>query len=302
MNKYTIGTILGTGLLSLIKSHTTGSNSRRKLSELPYYNAYYFGTFVFVHLKHKKAQENMVVTINNDEDWEEFYEILHKQPKVVKDYQSPLNSEKIRVRYWNTDINRKSSREKLFKISVEDNIEKKNRQRNYKSCTLEIDLKITMMVNYFSTITIEDIVNMVDKEIKSYIQTFLDANPDFEVSHIDYRYPIYSELYKYNDDIYDVHKTFNDPNTKLNNTFQHVYEYGPQGTTNISDDKPSVIIEPSFLQGAPICKEWKDELIDLKKRGEYDPDEDRHYRWVEKFGDLRDFYKTKAKPSKLRRR
>lgn len=297
MNKYTIGTILGAGLLSLIKSHTTGSSARK----LEYYNEYYFGTFVFVHLKHKKAQENMVVTINNDEDYEEFYDMLYQKPEVVEDYQYPLNSEKIRL-WWGTYINRKSSGEKLFKISVEDNIKKKNRQKTYKSKTLEIDLKIKMMVNCFSTITTQDIVNMVDKELKSYIQAFLDANPDFEVVHIDYRYPFYSELYKYNDDEYGGHRSFNDPNIKLNNTFQHIHEYGPQGTINISDDKPSVIIEPSFLQDAPICKEWKDDLIDLKKRGEYDPDEDRHYRWIEKFGDLRDFYKTKAKPSKLRRR
>ena len=298
MNKYTIGTILGTGLLSLIKSHTTGSSARK----LEYYNEYHFGTFVFVHLKHKKAQENMVVTINNDEDDEEFYDMLFQKPEVVQDYQSPLNSDKIRVRYWGTYINRKSSGKKLFKISVKDNIRKKNRQMAYNSSTLEIDLKITMMVNCFSTITIKDVVDMVDKQIKSYIQNFLDANPDFEVLHIDYRYPFYSEIFKHSDNIYDGNPVFNDPNIKLNNTFQHVFQDGPQGTTQISDDKPRVIIQPSFLQNAPICKEWIDELRNLKKTGEYDPDEDYFYARIEKFGDLRDFYKPKAKPSKLRRR
>ena len=307
MNKEALGVILGTGLLSLAKSKI--SNSGSVAIKIPYYNGYYFGTSVNVKLKHKEVQENMVLDINTYKDRGEIFKLLyHKDPKSI-DYQSKLNSDKIHVR--DSDSKILKDRQPLFTVIIHDYVANDIGEQNvynsvvlnYNSVVLNIDLTINMMINYFSTIRAEDIVKLFDNEINAYIESFLSANPDFEVVEKTYN-PFYSSsLYQYKNQYgrESSYEVISDPDAKIVSTIRNGVGW-TQGYIILEENQPNIVMDPSFLQDDISCIEMKDQLIGLKNRGEYDPDENYSLALIEKYGDVRNFYKAKLKPSKLRRR
>jgi len=298
MNKYTIGAIVGTGLLGLAKSKLSGSGAKTtKLG--PFYNQYTIGAHINFKFKNRNVIPNMVINLD-DSDLEDTWIAIYDSPKMVMGYYKDFKrSEHMKVEMEDGFIG--DDREILFEFSTirtrMDGSERR-KEMDYHLKNTYLDIKIDMMVPYKSVITNGEIADLIEKEINLYLAEFFAANPDLEEVERDDKYFFQSEVYKSNDGWSENINTrlSYDPNDRLFNMVTRTDN--ELGIVKIPG-RPFFVVSSKFLQDCPFTIMTKDELL------EPDVDEWTLEYWG-KYGDIRDIYsnRSRKKPNipKLRKR
>ena len=297
LNKYTLGAIVGTGLLGLAKSKLSGSGAKTtKIG--PFYNQYTIGASINFKLKNRNVQPNMV--INLDEEELDTWRAVYGSPKIVLGYSEDFKrSEHMKVQMGDSFIGEDS--DILFEFStIRTRLDGSERrmERDYHLKITNLDIKIDMMVPYRSSITNGEIADLVEKEINFYLEKFFAENPDFEEVERNQQYHFQSKVYKRNgghDENISTRLSYN-PDDKL---FDMVTStYNELGIVKIPG-RPFFVVSSYFLQDCPYTIMTKDELLE--------PDVDEwDLKYWGKYGDIRDIYSVhnKRNPNipKLRKR
>lgn len=300
MNKYTLGTIIGTGLLGLAKSKLSGSGAKAvKIG--PFYNQYTIGAHIAFKFKNRNLQPNMVINFDKEEEFDfDIWEAIYSSPKIVLGYSEDFKrSEHMKVQMGDSFIG--EDRDILFEFSTirtrSDGSERRM-ERDYHLKIINLDIRIDMMVPYRSAITNGEIADLIEKEINFYLEKFFAENPDFEEVERNQQYHFQSEVYKrnggYDEDVSTRLST--SPDDKL---FDMVTStYNELGIVKIPE-RPFFVVSSYFLQDCPYTIMKKDELLE--------PDVDEwDLKYWGKYGDirpkaLRNNFKKRSVP-KLRKR
>ena len=293
MNRYTLGTIIGTGLLGLAKSKLSGSGAKTvKLG--PFYNQYSIGANVTFKLKNKLVEPNTVINFD-DLDMDKWRSIFASPKEVLHYFETQKRSEHIEVEL-NDDLRNIDPKPLFHWKSIGTDFDNEDgvpsiTEMPYHLYIGYLDIKIKMMVPYKSIITNGEIAGLLEKEIESYFKKLLAENPNFELVEKNEKEFYRSRLYRENDGWRENMNTrlSTSPDDKLFNMVTRTYN--ELGIVKIPE-RPFFVVSSMFLQDCPFTIMKKDELL------EPDVDEWDLKHWG-KYGDIRDIYSVhnKRKPN-----